>query len=141
MNLKALYGEVRMSANDLLLLLCDGVYQAEEFAQAERKREFFGNQFVPELLIMRKDKVRVEIRKENVNHNAPHIHITHSDKFDASISLVDFSLLAGNIDKKTLKHLLKILTPLKAELNKIWVELNERDNSIGVEKMISNLGL
>ncbi len=87
------------------------------------------------------NKVRVEIRKENVNHNAPHIHITHSDKIDVSISLVDFSVLAGNIDRKTQKQLLGILSTKKDELNKIWVELNEKDNSVGAEKMISNLGL
>src|SRR5690554_3397472 len=120
-----------MSIEDLLLNLCDEVYRGEERAQAERKRELFGDQFVPELLIMRKDKVRVEIRKENVSHNAPHIHITHSDKIDVSISLVDFSVLAGKIDRQTLKQLLTILSPKKYELNKIWIELNEKDNSVG----------
>jgi hypothetical protein len=90
---------------------------------------------------MLKDKVRVEIRKENVSHNAPHIHITHSDKIDVSISLIDFSVLAGNIDRKTQKQLLRILRPKKDDLNKIWIELNEKDNSVGAEKMISNLGL
>ncbi|MCR3902593.1 DUF4160 domain-containing protein [Aeromonas hydrophila] len=130
-----------MSIENFLLKLCDEVYRGEERAQAERKREFFGDQFVPELLLMRKDKVRVEIRKENVSHNAPHIHITHSDKIDVSISLDDFSVLAGNIDRKTQKQLLMILIPIKDELNKIWIELNEKDNSVGAEKMISNLGL
>lgn len=130
-----------MSIENFLLKLCDEVYRGEERAQEERKRELFGDQFVPEHLLMRKDKVRVEIRKENVSHNAPHIHITHSDKIDVSVSLVDFSVLAGNIDRKTQKQLLGILRPKKDELNKIWVELNEKDNSVGAEKMISNLGL
>ncbi|MBM0417495.1 MULTISPECIES: DUF4160 domain-containing protein [Aeromonas] len=130
-----------MSIEGFLLKLCDEVYRGEEKAQAERKRELFGNRFVPEFLLMRKDKVRVEIRKENVSHNVPHIHITHSDKIDVSISLNDFSVLAGNIDRKTQKQLLAILIPKKDELNKIWIELNEKDNSVGAEKMISNLGL
>ncbi|WP_282110840.1 DUF4160 domain-containing protein [Shewanella algicola] len=130
-----------MNIEDFLLNLCDQVYRGEEIAQAERKRELFGDQFVPELLLMRKDKVRVEIRKENVSHNAPHIHITHSDKIDVSISLNDFSVLAGSIDRKTQKQLLRILMPKKDDLNKIWVELNEKDNSVGAEKMISNLGI
>jgi hypothetical protein len=138
--MRALAGE-NMSTEDFLLSLCDEVYRSEERAQAERKRELFGDQFVPELLLMLKDKVRVEIRKENVSHNAPHIHITHSDKIDVSISLIDFSVLAGNIDRKTQKQLLRILRPKKDDLNKIWIELNEKDNSVGAEKMISNLGL
>lgn len=129
-----------MSVEDFLLQLCDEVYRAEERAQEERKREVFGDKFVPELLLMRKEKVKVEIRKENVNHNAPHIHITHSDKIDVSISLVDFSILAGRIDGKTQKQLLRLLSPKKEELNKIWIELNEKDNSVGAKKMISNLG-
>ncbi|KFZ30800.1 hypothetical protein IDSA_06840 [Pseudidiomarina salinarum] len=130
-----------MSVEDFLLELCEEIYRGEERAQAERKRELFGNQFVPELLLMRKDKVRVEIRKENVSHNMPHIHITHSDKIDVSISLNDFSVLAGNIDRKTKKYLLGLLVPKKDELNAIWVELNEKDESVGAEKMIQDLGL
>ena len=130
-----------MSVEDFLLQLCDEVYRAEERAQEERKREVFGDKFVPELLLMRKEKVRVDIRKENVNHNAPHIHITHSDKIDVSISLVDFSILAGSIDGKTQKQLLRLLSPKKEELNKIWIELNEKDNSVGAKRMISNLGI
>ncbi|WP_421337613.1 DUF4160 domain-containing protein [Aeromonas veronii] len=110
-----------MSIEGFLLKLCDEVYRGEEKAQAERKRELFGNRFVPEFLLMRKDKVRVEIRKENVSHNVPHIHITHSDKIDVSISLNDFSVLAGNIDRKTQKQLLAILIQKKDELNKIWI--------------------
>lgn len=130
-----------MSIENVLLELCEEVYRGEERAQVERKRELFGNQFAPELLLMRKDKVRVEIRKENVSHNTPHIHITHSDKIDVSISLNDFSVLAGNIDKKTKKYLLGLLISKKDELNAIWVELNEKDDSVGAEKMIQNLGL
>jgi len=130
-----------MTTENYLLQICDEAYRAEERAQAERKREAFGNRFVPELLVMRKDKVRVEIRKENVSHNTPHMHITHSDKINVSISLIDFSILAGNIDRKTQKHLMATLIPKKTELYKIWEELNEKENSIGAEKLISNLNL
>ena len=128
-----------MNTEDFLLQLCDGIYRAEERAQKERKRELFGNQFVPEFLVMRQDKVRVEIRKENVSHNAPHLHIVHSDKIDVSISLIDFSILAGKIDSKTKKHFLSLLVPKQKQLNAIWQELNEKDNSVGAEKLISNL--
>ncbi|QIR77028.1 DUF4160 domain-containing protein [Sulfurospirillum diekertiae] len=128
-----------MNTEDFFLQLCDGIYRAEERAQKERKRELFGNQFVPEFLVMRQDKVRVEIRKENVSHNAPHLHIVHSDKIDVSISLIDFSILAGKIDSKTKKHFLSLLVPKQKQLNAIWQELNEKDNSVGAEKLISNL--
>ena len=124
-----------------LLDFCDAIYKAENLAQAERKKEIFGDAFVPELLLNKNEKVRVEIRSENVNHHAPHIHVKHSDRFDVSISLQDFSILAGNIDKKTYKHLLCVLVPNKETLLKIWKELNENENSIGAEKIISSLGL
>jgi Domain of unknown function (DUF4160) len=125
----------------LLLQICYAVYEADCLAVQERKREIFGDQIVLELLLMRKDKVRVEIRKEIVSHNTPHIHILHSDKIDASISLTDFSVLAGNIDNKTLRFLTLKLFPLKVELNAIWAELNDKQNSVGAEKLISNLYL
>ena len=92
-------------------------------------------------LLNKKEKVRIEIRKENVNHNAPHIHISHSDKFDVSISLLNFEILSGKIDRKTLKHLLCVIVPNKEKLLEIWNELNEKENSVGAEKLISNLGL
>lgn len=128
-------------AEQFLLSLCDAIYRAEARAQEERKRELFGDQPSLELLLMRKDKIKVEIRKENVNHNAPHIHVMHSDKINVSISLINFQVLAGNIDNKTLKHLRNTLVPLKEKLNAIWIELNEKENSIGAEKLISNLCL
>ena len=110
-------------------------------AQEERKKELFGDGFLPELLLNKNEKVRIEIRKENVSHNAPHIHITHSDKIDVSISLLDFGILAGKIDRKTYKHLLCVVVPNKDKLLEIWGELNEKDNSVGAEKLINSLGL
>lgn len=130
-----------MAVEEFLLKLCDYVHFAERSARDEKKREMFGDQFFPELLLMKEDKVRVEIRKEDANHKAPHIHVTHSDKIDVSISLIDFSILAGKIDNKTKKHLLTIFIPIQKELNEIWRELNEKDNSVGAEKLINNLGL
>ena len=90
-----------MNNKEFLLNICDEIYFAEEKAQRLREREVFEGRVFTKYLVMRKDKVRVEIRKENVNHNAPHMHITHSDKIDVSICLNDFSILAGKIDKKT----------------------------------------
>lgn len=124
-----------------LLALCDAIHRAEKMAQEERKRELFGDGFLPELLLNRGEKVRIEIRKENVSHNAPHIHITHSDKINASISLLDFAILAGEIDKRTYNNLLRVVAPNKGKLLEIWSELNEKDNSVGAEKLISSLGL
>ena len=124
-----------------LLQLCDEIDKAEKRASEERKKEIFGDRFVPEFLLKRENKISVEIRKENAKHNAPHIHITHSDKINAAISLIDFSVLAGKIDNKTLKHFRSVLIPKKNELNEIWEELNEKKNSIKVEKLISDLDL
>lgn len=127
--------------DDFLLQLCSAIHQAEENAVEEYRREYFGGQYLPQLLVMSKDKVRIEIRKENVNHNEPHLHITHSDKIDVSLSLRDFAILAGKIDRKSLKHFLGVLTPVKARLMAIWNELNEKDNSVAAEALISDLGL
>jgi hypothetical protein len=122
-----------------LLSLCDAVYQAQKSAEKEYKRERFGDNMPFELLVMRKDKVSVEVRKENVRHNEPHLHIIHSDKIDASLSLKDFRVLAGNIDRKTIKYMLRTPVPVQAKLLSIWETLNEQDNSIGAEILISNL--
>lgn len=108
-------------------------------ADYERKREIFGDTPPTEFLVMRVDKIRVEIRKETNGHHEPHIHITHSDKIDASISLNTFLVLAGKIDKHTIKNLKNVLIPKKEKLLEIWNELNEKDNSVAVEKLIRNL--
>lgn len=130
-----------MNNEQYLLSLCDLIHRMERNAEAERKREIFGDRFVPELLVAKLDKVRVEIRKENVAHNEPHLHVKHSDIIDASISLISFQVLAGKIDGKSHKHLLRVLSPNKDRLLSIWHELNEKDNSIGAEKLINSLGL
>ena len=122
-----------------LLTLCDRVYVAQRKAEEDAKRRAFGDGPSFEYLVMRKDKVRVELRREEVGHHEPHIHVTHSDKIDASICLRDFRILAGNIDRRTLKYLLQELRPKQERLLKIWSELNEKNNSVAAEKMISNL--
>lgn len=125
-----------MNTEDFLLELCDDIHYIDKKIQEKREQEAFGDQFIPKFLVTRRDKVRIEIRKENVSHNTPHLHITHSDKIDVSISLIDFSILAGNIDRKEYKYYKKFLMQKKDKLIKIWEELNEKDNSIGVEKLI-----
>jgi len=128
-----------MTHHEYLLSLCDAIYQVERDAQAERRKEMFGDSFIPELLVGRLDKIRIEIRKENVSHNEPHLHVTHTDVIDASISLKSFDVLAGRIDKKSHKHLLRVIYPNREQLLGIWNELNEMDNSIGAEILISSL--
>ena len=129
-----------MNKTKLLLQLCGDIYRAIALAEKERKAELFGGNFGPELLVMRKDKIRVEIRKETVRHHAPHMHVSHSDKFDASINLITLDVIEGEIDSKIKKNLINVLKPKQKELLEIWNELNEKDNSIGAEKLISNLG-
>ena len=128
-----------IESEEILLSLCDNIYFAQKKAEEEHRRELFGDGVIIELFVMKSDKVRVEIRKENVNHNEPHLHITHSDKIDASISIKDFRVLAGEIDSKTMKYMLRKLSPVQPKLLAIWETLNEQDNSIGAEKQISNL--
>jgi hypothetical protein len=124
---------------DLLSWVCRALYAAEKKSVEDQKRASFGDAFAPELVLMRQDRVCVEIRKENVGHHEPHMHVTHSDKIDASICLRSFEVLAGKIDGRTQKYLVKILLPKKAQLQAIWDELNEKENSVGAEALISNL--
>lgn len=127
--------------HSLLLWICRAAYAAEKKAAEDRKRAVLGDDFFPELLVMRQDRVRVEIRRENVSHNEPHLHVVHSDKIDASISLNTLEVLAGTIDRQTHKYLRKLLNPKKDQLLAIWAELNDKDNSVGAETLISNLRL
>jgi hypothetical protein len=131
--------KLAINREKFLLELCEEIYLVEKKCQQERDSESCGNAQFYELVLIKKDKVRVEIRKESVSHHCPHIHIKHSDKFDVSISLKDFTILAGNIDKRTEKTLLPLLQSKSKELNEIWNELNEKDSSENAEKLISNL--
>lgn len=126
---------------EFLEKICVLIHRAEENANIDRRREQFGDVQFTELLLMRKDKVRVEIRKENTSHHEPHMHVTHTDKIDVSISLQTFEILDGYIDSYTAKHLRRVLEPNKVELLSIWNELNEKDNSIQAAKLIDALKL
>src|SRR5574344_530675 len=44
-----------------------------------------------------------EIRSKENGHNIPHCHATYQDK-EVSISLIDCSILAGNLDKHNEKY-------------------------------------
>ncbi len=89
----------------------------------------------------KKDGIHIEIRKENVSHNMPHLHVTHSDKTDVSLSLEDFSVLAGNINRKLKKLLIPIFKKNKKKLNTIWEELNEKEDSIKAQVLIEKLDI
>lgn len=90
-------------------------------------------------VIYRKDKIKVEIRKETVSHHLAHMHILHSDQIDASICLNTFSLISGEIPKKILKKLIEILEPQQEVLLRIWDDLNNCNNEISVEEIIRSL--
>ncbi|WP_139476944.1 DUF4160 domain-containing protein [Aeromonas veronii] len=117
---------------------CKIVYQAQKDAEYEYRKEA-GVENIFELFIHKKDKISIEIRAEDVSHNEPHLHITHSDKFDVSLSLNDFRVLAGDIDRKTLKKLMPKLNNCHSYLQEIWIALNETGDSIRAHQIISNL--
>ena len=124
---------------NLLLGLCKKVYEAQEAADDEYKREMFGDRLPFELILRRVDAIRIEIRKEHVNHHEPHMHIKHSDKFDVSLCLTDFRVLAGDIDSKTLKKLKPWLELAQPHLMGIWNALNVDDDHLEVERLMANL--
>ena len=125
------------SKEDFLKILCKEIHNAEKAASDEKRREIFGDNPPTELLVMYKYKVRVEIRKEDVSHHEPHMHISHTDKYDISVSLNSFEPLAGEIDRKSMKWLSKTLTHKKDQLLKVWNELNEKNNSIADQAIIN----
>ncbi len=125
--------------NEVLSDLCVQVHAAQRLAEEEQRREVFGDGLFIEYLVMRQDKVRVELRKEAVGHHEPHIHIVHSDKIDASVCLRDFRVLAGTIDRRTMKHLLRVLKPKQNDLLNLWTELNENNDAVAAERILGNL--
>ena len=130
-----------MTTDELLHRICIAIHATEAKAFEGRRMAIIGDQVGLGFLVMREDKVRVEIRKESTGHNEPHLHVSHSDKIDASISLLDFRVLAGKIDQRTLKYFLNTLRPKQAALLRVWEELNEKENSVAAEELISNLDL
>jgi hypothetical protein len=124
---------------DLLLWVCDALHASARKAAKDRKREDFGEKPPFELLVFHENHVRVVMRKEQVGHHEPHLHIKHSDKIDASISLRTFDVLAGKIDSKTHKHFRTRLKPKQSDLLAAWEELNEKDNSVMAEQLIKDI--
>jgi Domain of unknown function (DUF4160) len=122
------------AANELLSSLCVAIDRAIKVAEQERKRAQRGPMDLG-LVVARFEKIRVEIRQETAPHKEPHLHVVHSDKIDASLSLRNFSVLAGSIDRRTLKHITRELLPKQPELMQIWKALESGDG-IAAEKMI-----
>lgn len=129
---------MNIAPKEILVRLCEIVYQAQCAAELEHRWEA-GLEHVIELFVARQDKVAIEIRSEEAPHNEPHLHITHTDKIDVSLSLNDFRILAGTIDHKTLKKLKPALVGYQPQLTAIWVALNESCDSLEAHRTISNL--
>ena len=121
----------------LLSSICEAIDRAVKAAEEEQERAQFGDNPPLELLLTRFEKTRVEIRQETAPHKEPHIHVVHSDKIDVSLSIRDFSVLAGKIDRRSLKYIKRALLPKQPALIKIWKEL-ERGNGIAAEQIISS---
>lgn len=88
---------------DFLSSLCYAIHRAEARVQEEEMQEKYGDELSMQLLVLRMDKVTVEIKKETVSHHEPHMYVAHSDQFGVSIGLTDFRILAGKIRPKSLK--------------------------------------
>ena len=125
----------------ILKAVCYFVYYAQKATDDYNRysrSELHSGRCSTELLIYKQGKIKVEMRKEGGKHHVPHIHIVHSDKIDASISIVDFRKLAGEIDSQTLRRLVRHLKPAQDKLQCVWEKLNS-DNSIDAEVMVDNL--
>lgn len=122
----------------LMSSLCEAIDRAVKAAEEERERAQFGNSPPIKLLLARFEKTRVEIRQETAPHKEPHIHVVHSDKIDVSLSIRDFTVLAGKIDHRSLKHIKRALLPKQPALMRIWNQL-ETGNGVAAEQLISSL--
>lgn len=59
------------------------------------------------------------------DHNPPHFHVVASGR-EAMVSLADFSVIAGSIDRQSLKVALEWATMNPERLQNEWDRLNER---------------
>jgi hypothetical protein len=64
--------------------------------------------------------------------------VVHSDKIDVSLSIRDFSVLAGTIDRTSLKEIKRALLPNQPVIMKVWQEL-EIGNGVAAELLISSM--
>lgn len=62
----------------------------------------------------------------------------HSDEIDVSLSIREFSVIAGTIDRHGLKHIKRVLFPKQPELMRMWKEL-EIGNGVAAEQIIGSL--
>lgn len=58
---------------------------------------------------------------DNSEHNPPHIHAQHNDK-NASISITDYEILDGGLEKKDFKLVKKWMKIHQKELLAMWEE-------------------
>lgn len=125
----------KVKSKNILKYICSLLANIDE----DRSIENNTRDSITSHVIYFKNKIKVEIRKETVAHNKPHMHITHTDKMDVSICLNTLTKITGEIDSKMYKEVMKILSPFKETLLNIWNNLNEYDNEVFAEKIINNL--
>lgn len=121
-----------------LLQVCDELHKAVMLAAAQDgMRRAAPGQI--DLAILKECGIEVRMHKESSKHSLPHIHVKHSDEISASISIDDFTVLAGKIDPKVRRDLEKRLMPKRARLLEIWNELNHNDNPIEAHRLVKSL--
>lgn len=81
-----------------------------------------GSQCLTEETITNKDKIRVYIESdEKCKHHIPHAHVDYNHEFNVfSISLIDFSILAGNGKGPKAKKAIELLKNNIDKAKKIW---------------------
>lgn len=81
-----------------------------------------GRQYLTEGTIINKDKIRVYVESnEMCKHNIPHAHVDYNHDFNVfSISLVDFSILAGNSKGPKARKAIELLTNNIVKAKQIW---------------------
>lgn len=94
------------------------------FEIPEEIREFYKNVFELYEIRKRVGEIKgIEFRIHTRDHNPPHVHAKFDNKYEISISLIDFKVLASNIPEKNKNIAIKWVKKNQTYLLNEWNEL------------------
>jgi hypothetical protein len=128
----ALHAPTPHAARHFLGELCDEIDRAER--RAERLRAI-GRAADP--LSHGESWIRLSVHKDWACHARPHLHASHSERFDVSIGIDDCEVIAGRIDSTSRAALLAVLAGRGPELHEVWTLLAAAPSSIDVDRLIA----
>lgn len=109
--------------------ICWMIYSMNDFIVSELKQKMIWSIIFSGLIdyrdtVYRMQGVRFEIRPAEMGHNVPHCHASYQGQ-NVSISLVDFSVLAGNIPKMKQGFAQGFVKANREVFKKFWNEYHD----------------